>query len=347
LDSLTKKILPAYLQGCRWFGGKSRIIQAIRIVNDFAVSLGPSVIRLVCLEVRYSGGISSTYLLPLAFLPKDKAASLFKENPHCIVANLSVGGLEGVVYDGAYSKFRKKKYGAPTIDIPSNRFVICTQNHDQVGNRAFGNRLNSQISFDAQKCAGALLLTTPNTPLLFMGQEYGETHPFQYFIDHSDPNLIEATRKGRKAEFASFGWDDIPDPMSEASFSASRLDWDCLGLGHHPSLLRLYQDLIAFRRSNIDTSRIGQRDILVYVNEKERWFAVAYPSKDAKVRIGLLISFLKKENEIKLPFEKMHRYEAIINTAEEKYGGTKKNGPIQLSKTMLMHSESAIVGKIL
>ena len=156
---------------------------------------------------------------------------------------------EPFVYDGRYSAHRRRRHGAPSAGIPRNRFVVAIQNHDQVGNRATGDRLSAVLTPAQQRVAAALLLLSPYVPLLFMGEEYGEMNPFLYFVDHSDEPLISAVREGRRREFESFGWGaDVPDPYADSTFQSSKLDWSRLALPQHAQMLTLYRDLLAVRR---------------------------------------------------------------------------------------------------
>src|SRR5574341_367200 len=118
---------------------------------------------------------------------------------------------EGFVYTGGYSQYRKRRHGNSSKDIPGEQFVVCSQNHDQIGNRMLGERLSNIIPFEGLKLAAGVVLLSPFVPLLFMGEEYGEEAPFLYFVSHSDPDLIEAVRKGRKQEFTAFNWKGNPD----------------------------------------------------------------------------------------------------------------------------------------
>jgi maltooligosyltrehalose trehalohydrolase len=127
--------------------------------------------------------------------------------------------------------------------------VVFIQNHDQVGNRALGERLSSLVNFERLKLAAGLNLLSPFVPLLFMGEEYGETSPFLYFTSHGDPNLVEAVRRGRTEEFRFFGWkEQIPDPQAESTFAKSRLKPDLAQDEPHSTLFRFYQMLLRFRR---------------------------------------------------------------------------------------------------
>ena len=132
-------------------------------------------------------------------------------------------------YAGQYSPFRMRDHGSPATDLPSEKFVVCSQNHDQVGNRMTGDRFSTLISFEGQKLAAGATLLSPYIPLLFMGEEYGENAPFLYFVDHTDDNLIEAVRKGRKEEFRAFHSEGTPpDPAGLETFEKSTLRWPTL-----------------------------------------------------------------------------------------------------------------------
>jgi maltooligosyltrehalose trehalohydrolase len=155
---------------------------------------------------------------------------------------------DGWYFSGQYSKYRRRHHGNSARDISSAKFVVCSQNHDQVGNRAEGERLTSLVNFEALKLATGITLLSPFVPMLFMGEEYGETDPFQYFTSHGDPGLVEAVRRGRQQEFAAFGWAGrVPDPQDEQTFSRSHLDHSLKQKDPHRILLRFYQRLIQIR----------------------------------------------------------------------------------------------------
>jgi maltooligosyltrehalose trehalohydrolase len=154
-------------------------------------------------------------------------------------------------YEGQYSHYRQRHHGNSPQGIAASKVVVCNQNHDQVGNRAAGERLSSLVNFEALKLAAGITLLSPFVPLLFMGEEYGETAPFQYFTSHGDPELVEAVRRGRREEFAAFGWEQekaVPDPQDESTFRRSRPDHSLRNEEPHRTLLRLYQNLIRTRR---------------------------------------------------------------------------------------------------
>jgi maltooligosyltrehalose trehalohydrolase len=154
------------------------------------------------------------------------------------------------VYDGGYSAHRRRRHGRPPTGLAGRRFVVCTQNHDQVGNRAAGDRLGALVGEGRLRVAAGLLLTSPFVPLLFQGEEWGAGTPFQYFTDHDDPELGRAVSEGRRSEFRAFGWEpaDVPDPQDPATFARSRLDWSEPGRAPHAGLLAWYRELLALRR---------------------------------------------------------------------------------------------------
>lgn len=131
------------------------------------------------------------------------------------------------VYDGMWSPHRQRVHGRSPAGLPGDRFVVSTQNHDQVGNRAIGERSSALMSEGRLKIAAALLLTSPFVPLLFQGEEWAAGTPFQYFTDHPDPELGRAVSEGRRREFSYFGWEpqDVPDPQDPATYQRSKLDW--------------------------------------------------------------------------------------------------------------------------
>ena len=179
------------------------------------------------------------------------------------VAQLAKAWHRPYVYDGNYSPFRRHRYGAPADDLPPERFVVFDQNHDQVGNRAFGDR----IPPPARPLAAFCTLLSPYVPMLFMGEEYGEQAPFQFFSDHIDESIAQATREGRRAEFASFAQfakEEIPDPQDPATFERSKLT-----RRRDPELAALYAELLSARR------RLPAGDVdAIEFDEDARWLRV-------------------------------------------------------------------------
>jgi len=157
---------------------------------------------------------------------------------------------EGYSYTGQYSRYRRRRHGRSPGTRAGHQFVVCAQNHDQVGNRMLGERLSQLVPFQALKLAAAAVILSPFIPLLFMGEEYGETAPFQYFTSHLDPHLVEAVRKGRREEFSAFSWlGEPPDPQDERTFLRSRPDRRLRHKGHHRVLIDFYRELIRLRKT--------------------------------------------------------------------------------------------------
>jgi len=162
---------------------------------------------------------------------------------------------DGWFYQGQASKFRGRKHGNSPRGISPEHFVVCSQNHDQVGNRARAERLSALVDVDGLKLAAGITLLSPFVPMLFMGEEYGETAPFWYFTSHEDAGLIDAVRKGRRKEFAAFAWsNEIPDPQGTETFISSRLNHDLKRREPHLSLRAFYKTLLGLRR----TFQLGQ-----------------------------------------------------------------------------------------
>jgi len=157
----------------------------------------------------------------------------------------------GFFHDGTHSSFRGREHGSPIPqDVPAWRLVTFAQDHDQIGNRATGDRLSQTLSTDRLAVAAVLTMTAPGTPMLFQGEEWGASTPWQFFTSHPEPELGEATAKGRIGEFARMGWDEsvVPDPQDPETFRRSKLDWSEASAGDHARLLELYRALARLRR---------------------------------------------------------------------------------------------------
>jgi maltooligosyltrehalose trehalohydrolase len=173
------------------------------------------------------------------------------------------------VYDGRYSSHRQRRHGRPVGALDRSRFLAYAQNHDQVGNRAQGDRLSTLVGVPALQAAAALTLLSPCVPLLFQGEEWGTRRPFAFFTDHAEPELQDAVREGRRREFASFGWkaEDVPDPQDPATFESSRLDWSEPEREPHRTLLDWHRRLLRLRRG-ID--RRGDSPVRARADEERR-----------------------------------------------------------------------------
>jgi len=182
---------------------------------------------------------------------------------------------QGYVYSGQYSAYRRRLHGNASIDLPGRQFVVSAQNHDQVGNRRLGERLSQLAPFEALKLAAGLVLLSPFVPLLFMGEEYGETSPFQYFVSHADPELIQTVRRGRQEEFARFHWQgEVPDPQDEQTFLRSKLNWQLRGNGSHRILCEFHRELLRLRRSSPVFSRLDKEALEVHCLPEKKLLSV-------------------------------------------------------------------------
>ncbi|MFP3940369.1 MAG: malto-oligosyltrehalose trehalohydrolase [Thermoanaerobaculia bacterium] len=183
---------------------------------------------------------------------------------------------EAYVYTGERSGFRGRRHGRSPGGLPGHRFLGYLQNHDQVGNRARGDRITHLVSPERARVGAALVLTSPFVPLVFQGEEWGASTPFQYFTDHQDPELAEAVRQGRRREFAAFGWDPeaVPDPQSEVTFRRSALDWDERHREPHSATLAWYRDLVRLRRRRPELTDGRLDRVAVDWDEEAGWISV-------------------------------------------------------------------------
>jgi maltooligosyltrehalose trehalohydrolase len=234
---------------------------------------------------------------------------------------------EGFVYSGEYSAYRRRRHGNSSRTIPAHRFVVFSQNHDQVGNHMLGERLTELIGFEGLKLAAGAVLLSPFIPLLFMGEEYGETAPFQYFVSHADEGLIEAVRRGRKKEFEAFAWHgEPPDPQEENTFRRCKLNHELCRQGWHRVLLDYYKELIRLRRAHPalamlskDHMEVGGRepDKVVYLR---RWCA------DRQAFI--LLHFNDRRREVRLPVPSGW-WAKVLDSAEKRWLGRGSSIPSQ------------------
>jgi maltooligosyltrehalose trehalohydrolase len=233
--------------------------------------------------------------------------------------HLATAWLEGFVYSGQYSRHRRRRHGNSARHSPPSQLVVCAQNHDQVGNRAQGERLSRLAPHAALNVAAMAVLLGPNLPLLFMGEEYGEQAPFLYFTDHSDPALQAAVREGRRAEFASFSWAaDVPDPQAPDTFERSKLQ---LGLQRESPLLRWYRRLIQLRtaHASLRTARSPRQGCSVQVLETQRVLLMhrwAGEGQDALLVLG----FNAQAVRVTIG-EPKARWVRALDSSSEEYGG--------------------------
>jgi maltooligosyltrehalose trehalohydrolase len=226
----------------------------------------------------------------------------------------------GFVYDGRHSPYRQRRVGAPLGARPGTRLVTCLQNHDQVGNRPFGDRLTTLAEPALVRTAAVLLCASPTTPMLFMGEEYGEQAPFQFFTSHPEPELAASVREGRRAElasFAAFGGREVPDPQEERTLTRSTLDHAGASTDGGRQRLALWTDLLALRRSHPALGS-GRRD-LVEVIEAHPERLVLVRGEASGARVLLAVNLAEAEDGVTLP--PGSEWRVLLCSEDPHYGG--------------------------
>jgi len=226
----------------------------------------------------------------------------------------------GFANDGRFSPFRRRNHGSSSEEIEGRKFVVCIQNHDQIGNACRGKRLKSFLDFEQIKVGAALMLSSPAIPLLFMGEEWGATSPFYYFTSHGDPGLAEAVRIGYQKECQDYGFKGEPhNPQDEAVFQASKLDWSEQSEPLHAGLLNFYCDLLTLRRNLPCLGPSNKTLTSVYCDEDPKLLILS--RDDGKGNLFVLIcSFQDQVDEYEI-FLDPGQWQLTCNSAAVKYGG--------------------------
>nr|WP_295922526.1 malto-oligosyltrehalose trehalohydrolase [uncultured Dyadobacter sp.] len=218
------------------------------------------------------------------------------------ITSLAKSFRDAYVFDGIYSDHRKRKFGMKADGIGGEQFIVFSQNHDHIGNRMLGERTSQLVSFEMQKLLAGAVFISPFVPLLFMGEEWSESNPFQYFVSHTDEKLAEAVRKGRKSEFAAFHLEgEAPDPVSPLTFQNSTLQWELPEQEPHQAMLRYYRHWIRLRKSE-QVLRACDRDGLSVEAFPEKELICIQRVGERQHLIGAL-NFSKSSQEVLLPFE--------------------------------------------
>jgi maltooligosyltrehalose trehalohydrolase len=208
-------------------------------------------------------------LFALLYEPKEGESGYY--NDYGTLDDLHKALKNVYVYDGQYSPYRKRRHGRPPSGLSAHHFVHFDQNHDQVGNRANGERIEHLIGIDAAKVAIGILLTAPYIPMLFMGEEWAASTPFLYFANHKDEELRKSLAAGRKQEFAAFGFDgDVPDPEEQETYEKSKLNWEERQEGKHAEMLAWVKRLIRVRRNHVALNDGDTNHLVVCTNEEHR-----------------------------------------------------------------------------
>ncbi|MFW5726186.1 MAG: malto-oligosyltrehalose trehalohydrolase [Bacteroidota bacterium] len=227
----------------------------------------------------------------------------------------------GWVFTGEFSHHRKKIFGTSTEDQPGERFVVFTQNHDQVGNRLNGDRLSRLVDYETLKLAATAMMMSPFVPMIFMGEEYAEDNPFLYFIDHTDQKLLEAVRKGRKREFRDFIKNaQPPDPAAEETFKRSKLQWNYHQHIHKQQMLSFYKALISIRKKEPLLKPGSRENVEAHIDESGK--AILLYHKGERESIITVLNFSDSETRVKV-WEKTDRQaEILLHSAGSCWGGT-------------------------
>lgn len=238
---------------------------------------------------------------------------------------------DGFVHDGDYSEYRGRRHGNTVRHVDPIRLVVCSQNHDQVGNRLSGERLTDLVSFEQLKLAAGLILLSPYQPLLFMGEEYGETAPFQFFISHGDPQLVAAVRRGRKEEFARFDWQqEPPDPQAEETFVRCKLNQALRHAGPHRALWTFYQRLIELRKTASPLAFPDRQRMQIDVPAPGRVLAVR--SWSAEWELALLFHVAAESATVHLRWP-VGTWELLLDSADPAWDGPGSGLPPRLESS--------------
>lgn len=252
---------------------------------------------------------------------------------------------QSYVYTGQYSPHRKKLFGRKPQGTTYDQFVVFAQNHDQVGNRMLGDRLSTLVSREALKLAACACILSPHVPMLFMGEEYGEKNPFQYFVSHTDEKLVESVRKGRKEEFSYFKWQgEVPDPQSGDTFQNCVLSWDLAGTPQGREMFHFYQHLIGLRKE-FPALAAKSRDSLFLLPSMDG--IIVFERRYKEDRLLVTLNFRKDHSSWMLPSgEKLRR---IMNSASARWSGPASDDETTniVSGKVELHPESVSVFEFL
>lgn len=230
------------------------------------------------------------------------------------------------VYDGLYSEHRHRTFGSSTGQNKAEQFVVCSQNHDQVGNRMLGERLSDLVDYETLKVVAGLVILSPYLPMLFMGEEYGEQQPFQYFVSHGDKDLIEAVRKGRREEFKAFAWQgEAPDPQSEETFNRSKLSRSYTSNTQQNQLREYYKRLLQLRKTTPCLAKPNKDKVRARMDAHDKVLHLMHRTKEPYVYC--LFNLNDQEQEISLlqAEEAQGNWKVLLQSAAAAWGGPGKD----------------------
>lgn len=232
---------------------------------------------------------------------------------------------EGFVYTGQYSKFENRARGRAGNNLRPEQYVIYIQNHDQVGNRRRGERLSQLVSLEVQKLAAAFMILSQNTPMLFMGEEYGELSPFHFFVDHSNPTLLNRVKRARQMEFQHLGWPGkSKDPTSEETFWISKLDHSLEEREEHQTLWRFYQELIKIRKEHPAMQSLSRQDLDVSTDQANELMILRRCCENREAL--LYFHYGIQWRSVKFGADS-NRWENVLDSANTNWGGPGSSAP--------------------
>jgi maltooligosyltrehalose trehalohydrolase len=253
------------------------------------------------------------------------------------IRHLAKSYFDAYVYDGIFSPHREKTFGSKASGNAGHQFIVFSQNHDQVGNRMMGERTSQLVSFEMQKLLAGAVMVSPFLPMLFMGEEYSEPHPFQYFVSHTDPDLAEAVRKGRREEFKAFhAQGEAPDPMGIDTFEGSGLQWNILTQEPHATMLGYYKALIHLRKAEValKPDRNG-----VMVDADETKMVIALRRKTNAQYLSCLMNFSGQPKQIAVPAGG----NKIFDSAAPEWAGPKAAPDTTGGESITLQPESILI----
>lgn len=257
------------------------------------------------------------------------------------VGHLAKSYERAYVYDGQYSPHRDKTFGIPAEGNPGEQFIVFSQNHDQVGNRMLGERTSILVSNEMLKLLAGAVFCSPFVPLIFMGEEYGEKHPFRFFISHTDSKLVDAVRKGRKAEFAAFHHsEDTPDPQDEKTFLGSKLDWESINEPGHQLLLAYYKALIALRKTHPVLSALDRGQVKAIALPVQNCLMLSRGHGEQHIMV--LMNFSAQKQKLRPPIG--CAWSNILDSSSTQWGGPSTNqNEISADGTIGIKPESILI----
>lgn len=258
------------------------------------------------------------------------------------VSDLAKSYKDAYVYTGQYSPHRQRNFGMSLQEAYGAKFIVFSQNHDQVGNRMLGERSSNLVSFEMLKVMAGAVFCSPFLPLIFMGEEWAETNPFQFFVSHSDIELIEAVRKGRKAEFADFHtYGETPDPQAAATFERSKLNWAKTGEPRHKTMLHYYQTLIALRKQNPVLANLDRENVQTESFPEKNCLLLKRWKANREILVGL--NFSKQMQALSVDPAFQHTSVLLDSSLTQWNGPNPESNPIMAEGQLNLFPESILI----